>query len=192
MTTRIGVLGAGSVAALFACTGSDRPGSQAWHEPLPSLTVELRPPAEMATVWATVEAVPAPEVQFQALIRPDPNHVSPVASPVSGLIVRMQSATGSGTRGASHASSSGRATRSACWRNLDTGWRWVPSATSSTKPSIQAIRPRCRSPQIAMLPGRERSNGCDHRGPNLPTRRTSRSSSERRKHRGRMSGAPLQ
>src|SRR3990172_5915905 len=90
MTTRIGVLGAGSVAALFACTGSDRPGSQAWHEPLPSLTVELRPPAEMATVWATVEAVPAPEVQFQALIRPDPNHVSPVASPVSGLIVRMR------------------------------------------------------------------------------------------------------
>ena len=90
MKTRVGMLGLTSVAALLACTACDRSANRAPHEPLPSLTIQLRPPAEMATVWASVEAVPAPEVRFQALIRPDPNHVSAVPSPVSGVIVRIR------------------------------------------------------------------------------------------------------
>ncbi|MGH7519021.1 MAG: hypothetical protein ACREOC_16410 [Gemmatimonadales bacterium] len=89
MRIRLGVVGAGSVAALLACTDSDRYASQGWHEPLPVLTVELRPPSEAATVWATVEAVPAPEIRFPALLQPDPNHVSPVLAPVTGVLLRI-------------------------------------------------------------------------------------------------------
>jgi hypothetical protein len=90
MKTRLVLAGLTPLAALLACTGSDRGGGKAWHEALPPLIVEIQGAAEMATVWASVEAVPAPEVQFQALVRPDPNHVTPVSSPVSGVIVRVR------------------------------------------------------------------------------------------------------
>ncbi|MGH7672470.1 MAG: hypothetical protein ACREMC_06190 [Gemmatimonadales bacterium] len=78
-----------SLAVVASCSNSDS-RNRGWHEVPPALTVSVRGPAEAATAWATVEAVPAPEVQFSALIRPDPNHVSPVVSPVSGLIVRIR------------------------------------------------------------------------------------------------------
>ena|SRR2546425_1146398 len=81
MTTRMTLAGAGGVAALLARTGCNRP-YKPWDQPLPSLTVELRPVAEMATGRAPVEAVPAPAIQFPALLQADPNHVSPVLSPV--------------------------------------------------------------------------------------------------------------
>ena len=90
MRTRIGIIGS-SVVALLACTGSDRSGGRVEREPPPpTLTVELRPGAEIGTVWATAEAVPTPVVQFPALIRADSNHMSLVASPLSGAIVRIR------------------------------------------------------------------------------------------------------
>jgi hypothetical protein len=54
------------------------------------VTVKLEGPSEIATVWATVEAVPAPDVEFLALIRPDRNHFSPVAAPLTGVLTRIQ------------------------------------------------------------------------------------------------------
>ena len=88
MRTHIVIVAVCSAAASLACTDSDRGGGP-WHEPLPSLTVELQPPAEMATAFATVEAVPAPEVRVPALLQPDPNHVSPVFAPATGVLIRI-------------------------------------------------------------------------------------------------------
>jgi len=79
-----------SLTALLACTSADQPGSGGWHEAPPPLTIALSGPAEAATVWATVEAVPAPDIQFLALVQPDPNHLSPVAAPVSGVLLHIQ------------------------------------------------------------------------------------------------------
>jgi hypothetical protein len=90
LRTRLVLVSLIPLAALVACTGSDHRGGKAWHEAPPPLTVQIKGMAEVVTVWVTVEAVPAPEVRFQALIRPDPNHVTPVSSPVSGLIVRIR------------------------------------------------------------------------------------------------------
>ncbi len=89
MMTRIVGTCAGVAVALTGCRGSDRSGSRAWDEPLPSLTIELPPQREMTTVGATVEAVPAPEIQFPALLQADPNHVSPVLAPVTGIVIRI-------------------------------------------------------------------------------------------------------
>jgi len=88
MSTRIGLVGAGWVFALLAC-GSDHSGGGAWHEPLPTVTVELLPPADTATVLASVEAVPAPPIQFGALLQPDPHHVSPLLAPVTGVLISI-------------------------------------------------------------------------------------------------------
>lgn len=79
-----------SLVGVVSCTNSDRRSDRPWHEALPALRVSAGGAPEAATVWATVEAVPTPEIQFPALIRPDPNHISPVSSPVSGLIVRIR------------------------------------------------------------------------------------------------------
>ena len=78
------------LSVLLACSPSDRSGSKAWHEAPPPLTIAVSCPAEAATVWATVEAVPAPDIPFSALVQPDPNHVSPVTAPASGIVVRME------------------------------------------------------------------------------------------------------
>jgi len=78
------------LSVLLACSPSDRSGSRAWHEAPPALTIAVSGPAEAATVWATVEAVPAPDIPFSALVQPDPNHVSPVTAPASGIVVRME------------------------------------------------------------------------------------------------------
>lgn len=87
MRTRMGVVSVLSVPALLACDSghSGRP----WHEPLPSLTVELPPPADTGTVLATVEAVPAPQIQFAALVQPDPNHISALLAPVTGVVISI-------------------------------------------------------------------------------------------------------
>ncbi len=83
--------GCGSLVALLSCTGSEGSGGGGPHDPeLPMVTVKLEGPSEIATVWATVEVVPAPDIEFLALIRPDRNHVSPVAAPVSGVLTRVQ------------------------------------------------------------------------------------------------------
>lgn len=81
----------GSLVALLCCTRSESSGGGGAHEPgLPVVTVKLDGPSEIATVWATVEAVPAPDVEFLALIRPDRNHISHVAAPRSGVLTRVQ------------------------------------------------------------------------------------------------------
>lgn len=74
---------------LAACTGSERSGERPWHEPLPSVTVALSPTADSAIVLDTVRSLPAPEIRFPALLQPDPNHVTPLLAPVSGLLIRI-------------------------------------------------------------------------------------------------------
>ena len=83
--------GCGSLVAVLCCTRSEGSGEGGPREPeLPMVTVKLEGPSEIATVWATVEAVPAPDVEFLALIRPDRNHISPVAAPITGVLTRIQ------------------------------------------------------------------------------------------------------
>ena len=60
-----------------------------WHESLPSLFVELDSSATFSPVLAKVEAVPAPEIRFLALLQPDPNHVVAAYAPVTGVIIRI-------------------------------------------------------------------------------------------------------
>ena len=72
---------------LFVGCGDSR--GHPWHEPLPSLFVELDSSATYVPVLARVEAVPAPEVRFLALLQPDPNHVVPVFAPVTGVVIRI-------------------------------------------------------------------------------------------------------
>ena len=75
-----------TILPLVGCGDSrERP----WHEPLPSLFVELDSSATYTPVLATVEAVPAPEIRFLALLQADPNHVVPVFAPVTGVVVRI-------------------------------------------------------------------------------------------------------
>ena len=75
-----------TIVPLVGCGDSrERP----WHEPLPSLFVELDSTATYRPVLAKVEAVAAPEIQFLALLQPDPNHVVPVFAPVTGVIIRI-------------------------------------------------------------------------------------------------------
>jgi len=90
MKERHAVVSLTCLSVLMACSPSDRSGGRAWHEAPPPLTVALSGPAEAATVWATVEAVPAPDIRFSALVHPDPNHVSPVTAPVSGIVVGIE------------------------------------------------------------------------------------------------------
>ena len=69
--------------------GCDDSRGRPWHEPLPSLFVELDSSATYRPVLAKVEAVAAPEIQFLALLQPDPNHVVPVLAPVTGVVIRI-------------------------------------------------------------------------------------------------------
>ena len=59
------------------------------QKPAP-LTISVQGPAEDRAAWASVEVIPVPAVQFTALIRPDPNHMSPLTSPTSGVISRIR------------------------------------------------------------------------------------------------------
>lgn len=85
------VANVGWLVAFISCTTSERSGGGGSHEPeLPMIRVTLDGPREMATLWETVEAIQAPDIEFLALIRPDRNHVSLVAAPVSGVLTRIQ------------------------------------------------------------------------------------------------------
>ena len=75
-----------TMVSLVGC-GDSR--GRPWHEPLPSLFIELDSSATYSPVLTRVEAVPAPEIRFLALLQPDPNHVVPVFAPVTGVIVRI-------------------------------------------------------------------------------------------------------
>lgn len=78
------------LAVLVSCGKADERRANARPQAPVPLTVSIQGASEIQTVWATVEAVPAPAVQFKALIRPDPNHMVPITSPASGLIVRIR------------------------------------------------------------------------------------------------------
>ena len=80
------LISAVAIAILLAC-GESR--GRPWHEPLPSLSVELDSSATYHPVLSRVEAVPAPEIRFLALLEPDPNHVVSVFAPVTGVVIRM-------------------------------------------------------------------------------------------------------
>lgn len=85
------VANVGWLVALISCTTSEHSDGGGSHEPeLPVIRVTLDGPKEMATLWETVEAIPAPDIEFLALIRPDRNHVSLVAAPVSGVLTRIR------------------------------------------------------------------------------------------------------
>ena len=78
------------LAMLLSCRGDDgrRPNSGA--QTLAPLTIAIQGPLETQTKWASVEPLPAPAVLFEALIRPDPNHMTPVTSPGSGVVSRVR------------------------------------------------------------------------------------------------------
>lgn len=76
-------------ALLAACTGSERSGEGPWHEAPPSITVNVSPEADAHVVLDTVRSLPAPEIRFPALLQPDPNHVTPVLAPVTGVLIRI-------------------------------------------------------------------------------------------------------
>lgn len=77
------------VLALVVCAGCDGSRERAWHEPLPSLFVQLDSSANDTPAVTKVEAVPAPEIRFPALLQPDPNHIIPLWAPVTGLVIRI-------------------------------------------------------------------------------------------------------
>ena len=68
----------------------DRRRAEAPQQKPAPLTISVKGPSDDRTVWASVEAIPVPAVQFTALIRPDPNHMSPLTSPTSGVISRIR------------------------------------------------------------------------------------------------------
>ena len=78
-----------TTVSLVACGDT---GGHPWHEPLPTIFVELDSSATYSPVLTNVEAVPAPEIRFLALLEPDPNHVVPVFAPVTGVIIRITGA----------------------------------------------------------------------------------------------------
>lgn len=86
-----GLMAGGGLVAVLCCTGSEGSRGGGSREPeLPLVTIEVKGPSEIVTVWETVEALPAPDVEFLALIRPDRNHISPVAAPLSGVLTSIQ------------------------------------------------------------------------------------------------------
>ena len=78
------------LAALASCSGADERRTDAVQQSLAPLTISVQGPSEIQTVWGSVEALPVPAIQFRALIRPDPNHMTPLTSPVAGLISRIR------------------------------------------------------------------------------------------------------
>lgn len=78
------------LATLLACRGEDGRRPAAGAQTLAPLTIAIQGPSEIQTKWASVEPVPAPAVPFEALIRPDPNHMAPVKSPGSGVVSRVR------------------------------------------------------------------------------------------------------
>jgi hypothetical protein len=80
---------------LAACGKSDRTGGGAWHDqPPPPLVVALRGEGQVGIAQDRARSVSTPTVRFPALVQSDPNHVSPVAAPAAGILVRVH------TRGA--------------------------------------------------------------------------------------------
>ena len=75
--------------ALVVGTACDGSRERAWHEPLPSLFVQLGSSAGDTPLVTKVEAVPAPEIRFPALLQPDPNHIIPQWAPVTGIVIRI-------------------------------------------------------------------------------------------------------
>jgi hypothetical protein len=79
--------------AVAACGDAARSRQGAWddHAP-PRLTVALPGPAAATVVWDTVRMVRAPAVWFDALLRPDPNHIAAISASASGVLrwVRRQ------------------------------------------------------------------------------------------------------
>jgi hypothetical protein len=45
--------------------------------------------ADSHVVLETVRSLPAPEIRIPALLQPDPNHVSPVVAPFTGVVIRI-------------------------------------------------------------------------------------------------------
>ena len=79
----------GYCALLVACTGSERSGEGPWHEPPPVITVSISLAADSAVVLDTVRSLPAPEIQFTALVEPDPSHVWPATAPAAGTVISV-------------------------------------------------------------------------------------------------------
>ena len=77
-----------SLVTVVSCR--DRPRADAPEEKPAPLTISVQGPADDRTVWVSVEVRPVPAVQFTALIRPDPNHMSPLTSSTSGVISRIR------------------------------------------------------------------------------------------------------
>lgn len=81
LNSAIGILVIGSLA----CTDSR---ARAWDEPLPTIFIELDSSAQPPPL-TRVEAVPAPEIRFFALLQPDANHVIAIEAPVTGVVLRI-------------------------------------------------------------------------------------------------------
>ena len=76
--------------SVLGCT-TERPASDRGSElEPPSITVKLEGPGELMTESAAVQTVPAPDIEFLALVRPDRNHFVAVSAPISGVLVRIQ------------------------------------------------------------------------------------------------------
>lgn len=79
-----------SFLAWVSCRGDGERPPPARRQAQAPLTISIQGPAENQTVWASVEVMPVPAVQFKALIRSDPNHMSAVMAPSPGLVTRIR------------------------------------------------------------------------------------------------------
>lgn len=84
------VVGCG--ALLAACTGSERSGEGPWHEPSSEITVAISAAADSGVVLDTVRSLAAPEIEFTALVEPDPSHVWPATAPAAGTVAAVSPA----------------------------------------------------------------------------------------------------
>lgn len=82
----------GCCALLVACTGSERSGEGPLHDPPSVITVSVSAAADAAVVLDTVRSLPAPEIQFTALVEPDPSHAAPATAPAVGTVVSVSRA----------------------------------------------------------------------------------------------------
>jgi hypothetical protein len=76
-----------SLIALLCCSQSDG-GARPWHGEQPKLWISVALPTDAGI--ATVAALSAPPVRFDALVQPDPNHILEIAAPTSGTIVQIR------------------------------------------------------------------------------------------------------
>ena len=79
----------GCCALLVACTGSERSGEGPWHEQPSEITVAISAAADSGVVLDTVRSLPAPEIEFTALVEPDPSHAGPATAPAAGTVAAV-------------------------------------------------------------------------------------------------------